>query len=119
MRPPKFCITFVFHFSWLLGITAVSKEIENNAYAKFWGAKKVHYGKCGSGVCHNNRNRDPLVNVCHSENYIICICMNTGDINSDLSKRPPRRPTVKGFATLQLKINSRLSKVPKWLRLVH
>ena len=49
MRPPKFCITFVFHFSWLLGITAVSKEIENNAYAKFWGAKKVHYGKCGSG----------------------------------------------------------------------
>ena len=60
-----------------------------------------------------------IVNVCHSENYNICICMNSGNINSHLSKRPPRRPTVKGFATLQLKINSRLSKVPKWLRLVH
>ena len=50
--PPKFCIIFVFHFS--LGITAVPREIENNAYAKFWGAKKVHYGKCGSGVYGNS-----------------------------------------------------------------
>ena len=25
---------------------------------------------------------------------IICICMNTGDINADLSKSPPGRPTV-------------------------
>ena len=39
--PPKFCLTFVFSF--LLGITAVPREIENNAYAKFWGANKVHY----------------------------------------------------------------------------
>ena len=37
-------------FSFLLGITADPKELENNAYAKFWGANKVHYGKCGSGV---------------------------------------------------------------------
>jgi len=37
-------------FSFLLGITAVPREIENNAYAKFWGANKVRYGKCGSGV---------------------------------------------------------------------
>ena len=37
-------------FSFLLGITAVQREIENNAYAKFWGANKVHYGKCESGV---------------------------------------------------------------------
>ena len=36
--------------SFLLGITAVPKEIENNAYAKFWGANKVHYGRCASGV---------------------------------------------------------------------
>ena len=28
----------------------LSNEIENNAYAKFWRANKVHYGKCGSGV---------------------------------------------------------------------
>ena len=33
--PPKFCLTFVFSF--LLGITAVPREIENNAYAKFGG----------------------------------------------------------------------------------
>ena len=45
----------------IVGMTAVSKEIENNAYAKFWRANKVHYGKCGSGVCHNKRNRDSLV----------------------------------------------------------
>ena len=37
-------------FSFLLGITAVLRDIENNACAKFWGANKVHYGKCGSGV---------------------------------------------------------------------
>ena len=38
-------------FSFLLGqITAVSREIDNNAYAKFGGANKVHYGKCGGGV---------------------------------------------------------------------
>ena len=36
--------------SFLLGITAVQREIQNNAYAKFWGANKVHYGKCESGV---------------------------------------------------------------------
>ena len=36
-------------FSFLLGITAVPREIENNAYAKFWGANKVHYGRCESG----------------------------------------------------------------------
>ena len=39
--PPKFFLTFVFSF--LLGITAVPREIENKAYAKFWGANKVHY----------------------------------------------------------------------------
>ena len=37
-------------FSFLLGITAVPRETENNAYAKFWRANKVHYGKCGSGL---------------------------------------------------------------------
>ena len=37
-------------FSFLLGITAVPREIENKGYAKFWGTNKMHYGKCGSGV---------------------------------------------------------------------
>ena len=31
---PKFCISFVFSFSWEL------RETENNAYAKFWGDKQ-------------------------------------------------------------------------------
>ena len=28
----------------LLGITVVPREIEDNAYAQFWGANKVHWG---------------------------------------------------------------------------
>ena len=47
--PPK--ILHNLCFSFLLGITAVPREIENNAYAKFWGANKVHYGRCASGLC--------------------------------------------------------------------
>ena len=46
--PPK--ILYNLCFSFLLSITAVPREIENNAYAEFWGANKVHYGKHGSGV---------------------------------------------------------------------
>ena len=37
-------------FSFLLGITAIPREIENNAYTKFWGANKVHFGRHASGV---------------------------------------------------------------------
>ena len=37
-------------FSFLLGITAVPREIQNNAYAKSCGENKVHYGSCASGV---------------------------------------------------------------------
>ena len=36
-------------FLCLLGITALSRVIENNAYAKFWGVKLMHYGRCASG----------------------------------------------------------------------
>ena len=36
-------------FPFLLGITAVPRKIENNAYAKFWGANKVHRWRCVSG----------------------------------------------------------------------
>ena len=46
--PPQFLHNLC--FSSLPGITAVPREIENNAYEKFGGANKVHYGKCGSGV---------------------------------------------------------------------
>ena len=36
-------------FSFLVGITAVPREIENNPYAKFYGVNKVHFGRCASG----------------------------------------------------------------------
>ena len=39
--PPEVCIHC---FQFLLGITVVPREIENNGYAKFWGINKVHYG---------------------------------------------------------------------------
>ena len=42
--PPK--ILHNLWFSFFLGITAVPWEIENHADAKFWGANKVHYGRC-------------------------------------------------------------------------
>ena len=37
-------------FSFLLGITAVPREIENNACAQFCWANKVHCGRCPSSV---------------------------------------------------------------------
>ena len=40
-------------FSFLLGITADPREIENSAHAKFWGVNKVHYGRCASGALGN------------------------------------------------------------------
>ena len=36
-------------FSYLLGITAVPRENENNDYVKSWGANKVHWGRCARG----------------------------------------------------------------------
>ena len=54
--PPK-----VFHnlcFSFFLGITVVPREIESNAYEKFWRANNKHYGRCASAVipkCVENR----------------------------------------------------------------
>ena len=44
----KFCTTFVFHFSWVF--TAISREIENNAYTKFWRVNKNHCERCVSGI---------------------------------------------------------------------
>ena len=48
--PPPPPILHNLFFPFLLDITAVLRETENNAYAKFWGANKVHYGKGESGV---------------------------------------------------------------------
>ena len=48
--PPKFCITFVFHVSF----TAVPKEIENNAYAKFGGQIRYIMGYIQVAYAINN-----------------------------------------------------------------
>ena len=49
-QPPLPHTNFVYPlFSFLLGVTAVPREIENYAYAKFLEANKVHYGRCASG----------------------------------------------------------------------
>ena len=54
--PPPHPLQF---FLFLQGITAVPREIENKAYAKFFsagvggggGGNKVHCGRCASGDC--------------------------------------------------------------------
>ena len=46
--PPKIVQKHCFQF--LLGRLLHPGEMKNKGYAKFYGAKKVHYRKCGSGV---------------------------------------------------------------------
>ena len=46
---PKFCITFVFHFSWVLQLS--QEKLKTMLMQNFGGANKVHYGRCASGVC--------------------------------------------------------------------
>ena len=36
-------------FQFVLGITVVPREIENNGHAKFWEVNKVDYGLCEIG----------------------------------------------------------------------
>ena len=54
---PKFCITYVFHFSWLLQPSQEKLKIMLMQFFFFWGGgvgggerDTVHYGKCGSCV---------------------------------------------------------------------
>ena len=68
-------------FSFLLGNTSVPREIENNAYAKFWGANKVHHGRCARGVgifstykLTRQSNRTPIVPFCFCSDHFVCIC---------------------------------------------
>ena len=42
-------------FQFLQGITVVPREIQDNGYAKFGGANKVHYGMCECGECIVNK----------------------------------------------------------------
>ena len=53
--PPPNPILHKVCFSFLLGITGVSREIENDAYAKCWGANKVHFGRCACGELREGR----------------------------------------------------------------
>ena len=36
-------------FQFLLGITVVPREIQDDDYAKLWGVNKMHYGLCANG----------------------------------------------------------------------
>ena len=47
--PPKKknCISIVFNF---FGTAVIPGEMKNKGYKNFGGAKKVHYGRCASGV---------------------------------------------------------------------
>ena len=76
-RPPTFCITFVFIFP---GYYSCPKRIENNAYGKFWGANKMHYG-CASGIgafsthkLTRQSNRTPIVPFSFCSDHFVCIC---------------------------------------------
>ena len=49
--PPPPQILYIPCFSFLLGILRPSQDkLKTMLMRKFWGANKVHYGKCGSGV---------------------------------------------------------------------
>ena len=45
--PPKILRNHCFQF--LLGITVIPREIEDNGYTKFWGVNEVPYGLCENG----------------------------------------------------------------------
>ena len=47
--PPQFCINVFFNFSWHGCNIQDLNEKQPETYAKFWGANKVHYGRCASG----------------------------------------------------------------------
>ena len=78
-RPPKFCITFVFHFSWVLQLS--QEKLKTMLMQIFGGANKVHYGRCASGVgtfsthkLTRQSNRTPIVLFCFCSDHFVCIC---------------------------------------------
>ena len=44
--PPKKKKLYNYCFQFLLGITVIPREIEDNGCVKFWGVNNVHYGLC-------------------------------------------------------------------------
>ena len=53
----KHCLQF------LLGRSQYPKEIKNKGYAKLWGANKVHYGRCASGVSLHHQQQIQIVST--------------------------------------------------------
>ena len=49
-RNTLFCPSKSLHLSIVFNLSSVPREIENNAYAKFWRDKKEYYGKFESGL---------------------------------------------------------------------
>ena len=71
--PSQFCISIVFHFSWVLQ-PSQEKLKTSHGYAKFWEANKVHYGRCASGIyflCYISHF--PFLFFHFDTSHIICI----------------------------------------------
>ena len=106
--PPKIldnlCVSF------LLGITAVPREIENNAYAKFWGANKVHYGRCASGVYEVRRPMPCFLVkfrcVCRGRRTGV-VCLDPGCSSRDLGKQDITRPSLDKHNETQRKLGKK------------
>jgi len=52
-----------------LGTAVIPGEMKNKGYAKFWGANKVYYGRCASGVwamgsCRGVKQRKRMMEGC-------------------------------------------------------
>ena len=62
-------------FSFLLGITAVPRETESNAYAKFLGENKVHYSRYAKGVCQALGQRKQASSENASKQITESLCM--------------------------------------------
>ena len=45
--PPKFCITIVVNFFWVLWLP--QEKLKTMIILSFWGGNKVYYGKCANG----------------------------------------------------------------------
>ena len=77
--PPQILCSLCFSF--VLGITAVPRGIENNAHAKFWRANEMHYGRCTTKElkeCHFQQCLDSLwkspkglLNVSNVDNSVL------------------------------------------------
>ena len=72
--PPK--ILHNLCFSFLLGITAVPREMENNAYANFWEQIRCIMGDVQVAYTSFRKNQNLIKNLgCVQESRIVCKCI--------------------------------------------